>query len=325
MKEKIARSYSSSEKTNLDSSGFPSTCNSTSHEVSMLGGPTGSESTSGNSMSLGNGNHITNGNFPLQNTVYSGQVPSLVGQKIDSRFDLSSTSSESSRVERISKKDSSPMLCPTNSTNNSYIALQNCPATNIHIWNQKLKPNSIKEPPSHQPIVRNLYNNNNKLQGVNQRRILPSNNTGGYPGMNSAGCRPQNIPVEFEQHQMRNSQISQNINNLERKIHNLPMAYSQSYMLGTPFQYPITPRLYEMSRATLRSRHPNLTPTHSLSTQSYQQSQLIPSNPTKEYDASLGFRSILLEEFRVNTKLNKRYDLKVKNFLDTIFLLSHKL
>ena len=43
----------------------------------------------------------------------------------------------------------------------------------------------------------------------------------------------------------------------------------------------------------------------------YPPTQIIPTRPAKDQDVGVGVRSVLLEEFRSNSKSNKRYELKV--------------
>jgi mRNA-binding protein PUF3 len=43
----------------------------------------------------------------------------------------------------------------------------------------------------------------------------------------------------------------------------------------------------------------------------YPPTQVIPTRPAKDQDVGVGVRSVLLEEFRSNSKSNKRYELKV--------------
>lgn len=94
-----------------------------------------------------------------------------------------------------------------------------------------------------------------------------------------------------------------------QSIHFAQQAQAQAYLYGNPFQgqYPSHPYDYPPPGAFRPSTVPYGYP---MPMPSYPSAQSIPTRPAKDQDVGVGVRSVLLEEFRSNSKSNKRYELK---------------
>lgn len=95
------------------------------------------------------------------------------------------------------------------------------------------------------------------------------------------------------------SELSQRLQN----IHFAQQAYFNQQFHG---QYP--PYLYDYPPQTFRQG--GVAYGFQLPMPPYPPNQVIPTCPAKDQDIGLGVRSVLLEEFRSNSKSNKRYELK---------------
>jgi mRNA-binding protein PUF3 len=156
---------------------------------------------------------------------------------------------------------------------------------------------------ANQPFADQAYFNKPRFErssvspaGSDYRRGLnsPKFYTSGTPPAevfrpNSRGPRPPQDPVD-----------------LNRRLQNMQFAQHQNYYHQYPGQYP--PAAYEYPQ---HFRQPAV-PYHYMPVPvpAFPPAQIIPTRPAKDHDVGVGVRSILLEEFRSNSKSNKRYELK---------------
>lgn len=103
---------------------------------------------------------------------------------------------------------------------------------------------------------------------------------------------------------------------LDRKLRGLQqeqqgfVSYQPNPMhLRSPYANP-----YDFQpQQALRMNHLNPSPFYPVPTMpNFMTNQSIPRGPAKDQDPGIGWRSALLEEFRGNNKINKRYELKVR-------------
>ncbi|RKF71743.1 putative pumilio domain-containing protein [Golovinomyces cichoracearum] len=132
----------------------------------------------------------------------------------------------------------------------------------------------------------------------------------------SMSMYPFPLPGEYEWYNFNNSRNSRDSVSFDRKIPNLHSNPEPNYLFD-PNHYRQPPRhFYELSRSTSKYLHSNKTYNHLMLSQPCQpcqpcqSSQSTSTRPSREHDIGNGFRSALLEEFRANTKYNKRYELK---------------
>jgi mRNA-binding protein PUF3 len=93
---------------------------------------------------------------------------------------------------------------------------------------------------------------------------------------------------------------------LDRRLQSLHFA---QYMYNAPFQAQFPPQTYDYAQQNFRQ---GAVPYgFAMPIPPYGQAQPIPTRPAKDHDVGVGVRSVLLEEFRSNSKSNKRYELKV--------------
>ena len=93
---------------------------------------------------------------------------------------------------------------------------------------------------------------------------------------------------------------------LDRRLQSLQYA---QYMYSAPFQGQYPPQAYDYVPQNFRQ---GAVPYgFAIPIATYPQAQPIPTRPAKDHDVGVGVRSVLLEEFRSNSKSNKRYELKV--------------
>ena len=95
-------------------------------------------------------------------------------------------------------------------------------------------------------------------------------------------------------------------NELERRLQNIHLAQQFYATYGQfPSQYP--QHIYDYPQQSFR--HAAVPYGYQISMPPYA-TQAIPTRPAKDQDIGAGVRSVLLEEFRSNSKSNKRYELK---------------
>ncbi|RKF80664.1 putative pumilio domain-containing protein [Golovinomyces cichoracearum] len=126
----------------------------------------------------------------------------------------------------------------------------------------------------------------------------------------SMSMYPFPLPGKYEWYNFNNSRTPRDSVSFDRKIPNLHSNPEPNYLFD-PYLYRQPPRhYYELSRSTSKYLHSIKTYNHLMLSQPCQSSQSTTTRPSREHDIGNGFRSVLLEEFRANTKYNNRYELK---------------
>ncbi|RFU25676.1 hypothetical protein B7463_g10667, partial [Scytalidium lignicola] len=136
------------------------------------------------------------------------------------------------------------------------------------------------------------------------RRVMHS------PKFYSVAGTPPGGSEQIYRPSSRDPRMSQGPNELDRRLQNLQLAQQQSllYANNFPSQYP-PPHLFDYS--TLPNfRSQNIPYGYGGSVPPFTPMQFIPARPARDADVGLGVRSLLLEEFRSNSKSTKRYELK---------------
>jgi mRNA-binding protein PUF3 len=108
----------------------------------------------------------------------------------------------------------------------------------------------------------------------------------------------------------RGPRVPQGPIELDRRLQqNIHYAQQQNYLYSHPFHGQYPPQAYDYPSHTYRqSAVPYGYP---MPMPPYAPNQVIPTRPAKDQDVGVGVRSVLLEEFRSNSKSTKRYELKV--------------
>jgi len=107
----------------------------------------------------------------------------------------------------------------------------------------------------------------------------------------------------------RGPRIPQGPSELDRRLQNAHYPQAQ-FLYNHPFQGQYPPPAYEYAPPFRQGAVPYGYP---IALHAYPQAQIIPTRPSKDQDVGVGVRSVLLEEFRSNSKSNKRYELKVRS------------
>jgi len=102
----------------------------------------------------------------------------------------------------------------------------------------------------------------------------------------------------------RGSRLPQGSGDLERRLQSIQFAQQQNYFPQFQGQYP--PHGYDYSP----NYRPASVPYGYVPVTPYTPAQIVPTRPAKDQDVGVGVRSVLLEEFRSNSKTSKRYELK---------------
>ncbi|CAG8970864.1 hypothetical protein HYALB_00000843 [Hymenoscyphus albidus] len=106
----------------------------------------------------------------------------------------------------------------------------------------------------------------------------------------------------------RGPRIPQGPSEMDRRFQQNILAQQAAYMYGSgPFQGQYPPQAYDYPPPNFRPG--NVSYGYQMPMPPYTPTQTIPTRP-KEQDIGVGVRSVLLEEFRANSKSNKRYELK---------------
>ncbi|RKF63126.1 putative pumilio domain-containing protein [Erysiphe neolycopersici] len=254
--------------------------------------------------------NIISSSLPSQSSSYTSLESSHTRQTDAHRFDIPSSSSNlgdgiESDTEDIS---SSPNLRPRRSHNKSSLGLHYFSSpTKTTVWNENPQVTNKKERFSYRIPQNQSYNE--KAYGFIERGLASSSSTENNRCLNMA-TNSYSVPSVIDRYDFNNTRIPQGPNNLERRPQNGHSTYSPAYVLDAQIQNNITPYFYELPRATLRSDQLNLACGYPILIPPYQSPQMILAHSAKDQDVGTGFRSVLLEDFRNNTKFNKKYELK---------------
>jgi mRNA-binding protein PUF3 len=285
----------------------------------------------GNGLTFGNG-HVSFGSIghTPQSSINSSR-PSFSGpsfhQSNGSRYNDITSQSEAELREKFAglrfDGDVESSGAPPQS-NNSTTYSQNNPnfaPSNYQVnggagmWNEASNVSQTSgnlENYSNQPFVDQVYYT--KVPRFGDRGSVSPAGSDYRRGLNtpkyySAAGTPPLGPDQMYRPGSRGPRLQQGPIELDRRLQNIHFAQqAQAYMPYGQFQDHYTPHVYDYAPPTFR--HGNVAYGYQMPMPSYPSGQVIPRRPAKDQDIGLGVRSVLLEEFRSNSKSNKRYELK---------------
>lgn len=299
---------------------------SSSRDPSMPRSRTSESGLNGNSLGYTNG-HPTfgsigggHGHTPA-NSIHSHKqsISEAPGQfSTGSRFEWNQT--EAALNEKFAKFNLSREN-NSNSTQNSYLQGMSHSPNNPNfpqsfsqapVWNEGAKftsPDQYSNPPF---ADQGYFNNKGQRfsnggssspagsdhrRGLNSPRYYSSNGTP-PPGPEQQVFRPNSGPRVVpgsELDRRLQSHFSQQA----------AFLYQAQQVAQFQSQYAQYAPFFDFTTQQFRPNHP-----YTMPISSFPPTQVIPTRPAKDHDAGVGMRSALLEEFRSNSKTNKRYELK---------------
>ncbi|KAG4419474.1 hypothetical protein IFR04_007431 [Cadophora malorum] len=306
---------------------------STSRDGSMPPSRTSESGRNGGSVSFSNGNqpfgsigghHTPSSSIHSQRPSISGPSASYTMQTNGLRFDLGQNETELSErlagfsLGRDPEQPSSSQA--NNNVGNSYspnhpsFTQQAQPVNGSAVWGDGHGPKVMNnfDPYSNQPFANQEYFNRTTRfaergsvspAGSDHRRGLNS------PKYYSANGTPPSGQEQIYRPTSRGPRAPQGPSDLNQRLQNIHyQQQAQAYMYGAQFpgQYP--PHPYEYMQANFRPG--NVPYGYAMSVPPYPPAPVIPTRPAKDQDVGAGVRSVLLEEFRSNSKSNKKYELR---------------
>jgi mRNA-binding protein PUF3 len=177
-------------------------------------------------------------------------------------------------------------------------------------WNEAPKAFSYDTHPS-QPFADQAYLT--KAPRFNERGSISPAGSDYRRGLNSPKYFSTNGTPSSEQVYRPNSRgprLQHGPTELDRRLQTLQQAQAaQAYLFANGhFQGQYPPQPYEYAPAAFRPT--NVPYGYPMPIPTYPAAQPIPTHPAKDQDVGLGVRSVLLEEFRSNSKSSKKYELK---------------
>jgi mRNA-binding protein PUF3 len=296
----------------------------------------------GGSVSFGNGNqpfgslghHTPNSSIHSQRPSFSGPSTSFPSQGNGSRYDPEAELSEKFGAFSLGREAEQSGVSHLNnipstsySPNHPSFSQQSYPSGSASgMWGDGSKVLNNFEPYSNQPFADQVYFNKPAPRFTERGTVSPAgsdyrrgiNSPKYYP---AAGTPPSGSDQIYRP-SSRGPRVPQGPSELDRRLQNIHYAQqAQAYMYGTQFhgQYPAHAYDYP---AHQNYRPANVPYGYPMPMPPYPPTQIIPTRPAKDQDVGVGVRSVLLEEFRSNSKSNKRYELKV-SWMRAIGLSSH--
>ncbi|KAH8768610.1 armadillo-type protein [Hyaloscypha sp. PMI_1271] len=284
----------------------------------------------GGSVSFGNGNqpfgslghHTPNSSIHSQRPSFSGPSTSFPSQGNGSRYDPEAELSEKFGAFSLGREAEQSGVSHLNnipstsySPNHPNFSQQSYPSGSASgMWGDGSKVLNNFEPYSNQPFADQVYFNKPAPRFPERGTVSPAgsdyrrgiNSPKFYP---AAGTPPSGSDQIYRPGS-RGPRVPQGPSELDRRLQNIHYAQqAQAYMYGTQFhgQYPAHAYDYP---AHQNYRPANVPYGYPMPMPAYPPTQIIPTRPAKDQDVGVGVRSVLLEEFRSNSKSNKRYELK---------------
>jgi mRNA-binding protein PUF3 len=174
------------------------------------------------------------------------------------------------------------------------------------MWNNSPKGFNSYELYSNQPFADQGYFN--KAPRFGDRGSVSPAGSDNRRGLNSpkyysnAGTPPAGSDQIYRPGS-RGPRVPQGPSELDRRLQSIQFA-QQAYMYGSHFQGQY-PHAYDYPPQAFRQVYG-----YPMPMPPYPPVQVVPTRPAKDQDVGVGVRSLLLEEFRSNSKSNKRYELK---------------
>lgn len=198
------------------------------------------------------------------------------------------------------------------SPNNPHFTPQNYPFTNgPGMWGEGNKTLNNYDAYSNTPFADQAYFN--KAARFTERgSVSPAGSDyrrGGISPRYYAGTPPVG-PEQIYRPGSRGPRFPQGSNDLEKRLQTIHFAQQAqaAYMYNAQFQGQFPHHAYDYPPTNFRQ--PTIPYGYPMPMPPYPSTQAIPTRPAKDQDVGVGVRSVLLEEFRSNTKANKRYELK---------------
>ncbi|KAN0103017.1 ARM repeat-containing protein [Hyaloscypha variabilis] len=331
-KENSSQYVSNAESYDLDvSSRFLPIGSSASRDGSMPPSRASDSGLNGGSISFGNGNqpfsslghHTPSSSIHSQRPSFSGPSNSYPSQGNSSRYDPEAELNEKFGGFGLGREGEQPSLSHLNnnpgasySPNHPNFSQQNYPGGSTSgTWGDGSKALHNFESYSNQPFADQVYFNKAASRFTERGTVSPAGSD--YRrGMNSpkyypAAGTPPSGSDQIYRPSSRGPRIPQGPSELDRRLQSIHYAQqAQAYMYGAQFhgQYPA--HAYDYPPHHQNYRQPNAPYGYPMPMPPYAPAQIIPTRPAKDQDVGVGVRSVLLEEFRSNSKSNKRYELK---------------
>jgi mRNA-binding protein PUF3 len=292
--------------------------NSVSRDGSMPPSRTSDSGLNGNGLVFGNNHppfgsigHTPSSSIHSQRQSISDPPGSFLG---GSRYELAQNEaalSEKFANFSLSREQENSNVSQANNHGTSYSPNhpsfpQSYQSNNPALWNDGPKQFNNYETYSNQPFADQGYfgkasrfgdRGSVSPAGSDYRRGLNSPKYYSGAGTPPAGSEQIYRPVS------RGQRIPQGPSELDRRLQNIHFA-QQTYMYGGHFQGQY-PHAYDYPPQAFRQGY-----AYPMPIPPYPPTQAVPTRPAKDQDVGVGVRSVLLEEFRSNSKSNKRYELK---------------
>jgi len=283
---------------------------------------------SSNGLSFGSIGHTPNGSIHSQRQSFSGLSNGYGAPNNGSRYaDLTTQTDEELRnrlsgmnlgdLDRTTAAQMSNDLGLYSTSNNS--VSQNHQLNGVSPWNEPSNGNKALanyDSYSSGYADQGYFNNNssNKPQVIDRHSISPTgsdyrNGTNSAKYYGRANAPPNGLDLTVRSREPRMQQ--QALNELDRRFQSIQLAQHQAWLYNNGHfagvnQYPL--QAFDFTTQAFRQgRFPYSYP---MAMPPYQPQQSVPTRPAKDHDIGAGVRSALLEEFRANTKSNRRYELK---------------
>lgn len=330
-KENSSQYISNAETFELDiSSRFLPIGSSASRDGSMPPSRASDSGLNGGGLSFGNGSqsfgalghHTPNSSIHSQRPSFSGPSNSYTSQGNGSRYDPEVELSEKfvgfglgRDAEQSSGFQPNNGLGAPYSPNQPNFAQQNYPlASGSGMWGEGPKGFNNFESYSSQPFADQAYFNKAAPRFTERNTVSPAGSDYrrgiNSPKYYSAAGTPPSGSDQIYRPSSRGPRIPQGPSELDRRLQNIHFAQqAQAYMYGSQFQGQYPAHAYDYPPQNFRQG--NVPYGYPMPIPPYPPTQVIPTRPAKDQDVGVGIRSVLLEEFRSNSKSNKRYELKV--------------
>ncbi|KAF4628065.1 hypothetical protein G7Y89_g10086 [Cudoniella acicularis] len=260
------------------------------------------------------GGHTPSSSIHSQRPSFSGPSASFPSQANGSRYNDASTQGDIDLNEKLaalgfSENDSSGGLNATYSPNHPKFAPQGFTQNGgSALWELPSGPKGLNghdrfpsQPFADQNYFKPHLGDRGSVSpaGSDYRRGFSS------PKYYSAGTPPAGTDQIYRPIS-RGQRIPQGPSELDRRLH-IFAQQQNAYMYGGPFQGQYPSHAYDFTPQNFRQG--NIPYGYAMPMPPYAAAPVIPTRP-KDQDVGVGVRSPLLEEFRSNSKSNKRYELK---------------
>jgi mRNA-binding protein PUF3 len=329
-KENSSQYVTNSETFELDvSSRFLPIGSSASRDGSMPPSRASDTGLNGGSISFGSGSqpfstighHTPNSSIHSQRPSFSGPSNSYPSQGNGSRYDPEAELSEKLVGFSLSRDAEPPTVSQLNnglgtsySPNHPSFTQQNYPLPGgSGMWGDGPKVFNNFDSYSSQPFADQAHFNKAAPRFTERGTVSPAGSDYrrgiNSPKYYSAAGTPPSGSDQIYRPSSRGPRIPQGPSELDRRLQNIHFAQqAQAYMYGTQFQGQYPAHAYDYPPQNFRQG--NIPYGYPMPIPAFPPTPVIPTRPAKDQDVGAGVRSVLLEEFRSNSKSNKRYELK---------------